>query len=197
MAGFGAIVLAAGLSSRMMENKLLLPWTDGEPIISHAVKAYVDAGIDPIIVVTGRDADSVADALGAYQVTLAHNPDFATGEILSSVKTGLRSLPDALAATFIQPADMPCISTDVITQLAAQHDKGFNVAPVYKGRRGHPVLLDRVFWSDMLRLPADARPRAVIQGAREKLRLVEVDEKGVVLDIDTREAYQRALRWGC
>ena len=48
----------------------------------------------------------------------------------------------------------------------------------------------------MLNLPADAMPRAVIQGAREKLRLVEVNEKGVVMDIDTRAAYQRALEWG-
>ena len=56
----------------------------------------------------------------------------------------------------------------------------------YKGRRGHPVLLDKAYWREMLDLPAEAMPRAVIQGAREKLRLVEVDEKGVVMDIDTR-----------
>ena len=55
----------------------------------------------------------------------------------------------------------------------------------------------RSYWREMLDLPADAMPRAVIQGAREKLRLVEVDEKGVVMDIDTRAAYQRALEWGC
>ena len=74
--------------------------------------------------------------------------------------------------------------------------RAFNVAPVYKGQRGHPVLLDKAYWREMLDLPAEAMPRAVIQGAREKLRLVEVDEKGVVMDIDTREAYQRALGTG-
>ena len=92
---------------------------------------------------------------------------------------------------------MPCISADVIAQLAAQHQKGINVAPMYKSRRGHPVLLDRAFWGAMLALPADAMPRAVIQGAPDKLRLVEVDEKGVVMDLDTPEAYQRALEYGC
>ncbi len=197
MAGFGAIILAAGLSSRMMENKLLLPWTDGRPIICHAVETYVAAGIEAIIVVTGRDADQVSNALASYQPVFAHNPDFATGEILSSVKTGLRTLPDALDATFIQPADMPCVSSEVITRVAAQHEPGFNVAPVYKGQRGHPVLLSKAYWREMLDLPADAMPRAVIQGAREKLRLVEVNEKGVVMDIDTREAYERALGGGC
>ena len=205
MAGFGAIILAAGLSSRMgtrghspvVENKLLLPWTDGRPIICHAVETYVAAGIEAIIVVTGRDADQVSNALASYHLSFAHNPDFATGEILSSVKTGLRTLPSALDATFIQPADMPCISSEVIKQVAAQHEAGLNVAPVYKGQRGHPVLLNKAYWREMLDLPADAMPRAVIQGAREKLRLVEVDEKGVVMDIDTREAYERALGLGC
>ena len=197
MAGFGAIILAAGLSSRMMENKLLLPWTDGRPIICHAVESYVTAGIEAIVVVTGRDADKVSTALASYQLAFAHNPDFATGEILSSVKAGLRTLPNALDATFIQPADMPCISSEVIKQVAAQHEAGLNVAPVYKGQRGHPVLLNKAYWREMLDLPADAMPRAVIQGAREKLRLVEVDEKGVVMDIDTRAAYERALGGGC
>ena len=92
---------------------------------------------------------------------------------------------------------MPCISADVIAQLASHHEKGINVAPLYKGRRGHPVLLDRSFWGAMLSLPADAMPRAVIEKAREQLRLVEVDEKGVVMDLDTPEAYQRALGYGC
>ena len=205
MAGFGAIILAAGLSSRMgtrghspvVENKLLLPWTDGRPIICHAVESYVAAGIEAIVVVTGRDADKVSAALASHQLAFAHNSDFATGEILSSVKTGLRTLPNALYATFIQPADMPCISGEAIEQVAAQYEAGFNVAPVYKGQRGHPVLLDKAYWREMLDLPADAMPRAVIQGAREKLRLVEVDEKGVVMDIDTREAYERALGSGC
>ncbi len=197
MADFGAIILAAGLSSRMVENKLLLPWSDGEAIISQVLRAYVDADVDPIIVVTGRDADKVADALAAYPLTFAHNPNYATGEILSSVKTGLRTLPKSLEAAFIQPGDMPRISSAVISRLAAQHEPGFNVAPVYEGQRGHPVLLDRAFWGAMLDLPADARPRDVIAGARERLRLVEVDEKGVVLDIDSREAYEWGLARGC
>ena len=92
---------------------------------------------------------------------------------------------------------MPCVTSAVIRQLGAAHATGWNVAPVYQGQRGHPVLLDHAFWRAMLDLPGGSRPRDVIQGAREKLRLVEVDEKGVVLDVDTREAYERGLRLGC
>ena len=197
MAGVGAIILAAGLSSRMVENKLLLPWTDDQPIICHVLDSYVAAQIAPIVVVTGRDAEAVTARLADYPLTFVHNPEYSTGEMLSSVKVGLRALPHDLDASFIQPADMPCISRDVIAQLAAQHEKGINVAPLHKGRRGHPVLLDRAFWRDMLALPADAMPRAVIQGSPDNLRLVPVADKGVVMDVDTREAYQRVFGISC
>ncbi len=190
--GYAAIILAAGLSSRMVENKLLLPWTDGEAIISQVVKAYIKAGVDPIIVVTGRDADRVADAVAGYQAALVHNPDYATGEILSSVKTGLKTLPNTLDGTFIQPGDMPCITSDVIRRLAAAHEAGWNVAPARQGQRGHPVLLDRAYWRAMLDLPAGARPREALRGAR--LRLLAVEDEGVLLDVDTRAAYERLLK---
>lgn len=189
--GFGAIVLAAGLSSRMGENKILLPWRDGGTIVRQVAAKYTHSPIEQTVVVTGRDAAEVRAALADLDVTCVHNPDFATGEMLSSVKVGLRALPDGLAACFIQPADMPCVPIEVIGQLLAAHEAGWNVAPRHDGRRGHPVLLDRAYWAAMLDLPADGRPRDVIQTAR--LRLVDVADEGVLLDVDTREAYERVL----
>ena len=188
---FAAVILAAGLSSRMGDNKLLLPWTDGAPIISHVLRAYANANVKPIIVVTGRDAERVAAVVADYQPTLAHNTDFATGEMLSSVKRGLRALPSATQAVFIQPGDMPGMTGAVIERLAAAHEPGWNVAPRYQGRRGHPVLLDRAHWRAMLDLPAGARPRAALRGTR--LRLLEVAEAGVLLDVDTRAAYEEVM----
>lgn len=198
---FGAIILAAGLSSRMVSNKVLLPWRDGEPIVRHVASQFVGASVGEVCVVTGHDAALVRDALADLDVACAHNPDFATGEMLSSVKVGLGAQSAGLglrrhkpiAACFIQPADMPFVPIEVIGQLASAHEAGWNVAPRYDGRRGHPVLLDRSYWRAMLELPADAKPRDVIEGARERLRLVDVDEEGVLLDIDTREAYERVI----
>jgi len=192
---FGAIILAAGLSSRMVENKVLLPWRDGEPIVRHVAYQFLWASIGNVIVVTGRDAALVRAAVDGLNVTCVHNSDFATGEMLSSVKVGLRALPAELAGCFIQPADMPCVPVEVIAQLASAHEAGWNLAPRYDGRRGHPVLLDRAYWGAMLALPAEAKPRAVIEGARERLRLVDVADEGVLLDIDTRAAYERALQF--
>ena len=198
---FGAIILAAGLSSRMgarghspvVESKVLLPWRDGTPIVRHVTSKFVGACPGNILVVTGRDAALVRNAVNDLNVICVHNPDFATGEILSSVKVGLRALPDGLVASFIQPADMPCVPEEVIAQLAAAHELGWNVAPRHDSRRGHPVLLDRAYWRAMLELPAEAKPRDVIEAAPERLRLVDVADEGVLLDIDTREAYDRAM----
>ena len=196
MPRFGAVILAAGLSSRMKVNKLLLPWRDGQPIVTHAVLKYVRAGIAPIIVVTGRDAEQAAAALSHLPIICRCNPDYKHGEILSSAKTGLAAMPAEAVACFIQPADMPCIPLSIIPLLAARHQPGKNIAPRYAGQRGHPILLDRAFWPAMLDLPADAMPRDVIHAQREHLRLIDADDDGVLLDIDTRAAYERALKRG-
>ena len=191
MSQFGAIILAAGLSSRMVENKVLLPWRDGQPMVAQVAETFLRAGLSDVQVVTGRDAALVRDAVAHLNLACVHNPDYATGEMLSSVKAGLRALPADIRAAFIQPADMPCLPVDVIRQLAAAHEKGWNLAPRFKGQRGHPVLLDRAYWRTMLELPARAKPRAALRGSR--LRLLDVADEGVLLDVDTREAYERAL----
>ncbi len=188
------IVLAAGLSSRMVENKVLLPWRDGSPIVRHVAAKFGRVCAGNVFVVTGRDAAQARKAVNALNVVCVHNPDYATGEMLSSVKVGLSALPGELAAAFIQPADMPCVPASVIERLAAAHEAGWNVAPAYKGRRGHPVLLDRAYWEAMLDLPAGAKPRDVIEAARERLRLVDVEDVGVLLDVDTREGYERLFK---
>ena len=188
---FGAVVLAAGLSTRMGDNKLLLPWRDGQPIVAHVAAKYVRAGIDETVVVTGRDAADVRAAVAGLGVRCVHNPDFADGGMISSVQAGLRALDAGLAAAFIQPADMPLAPVHVILRLAAAHVAGFSVAPVCEGRRGHPMLLDRAAWEKMLAVARGGMPRDGLDMAR--LRTLDVADPGVLVDVDTRNAYERAL----
>ncbi len=196
MSHFGAIILAAGMSSRMKANKLLLPWRDGQPIVSHVAAKYIRLGIASVVVVTGRDAEQVTASLADFPLQCIFNADYETGEILSSVKTGLAAMPNEVTACFIQLADMPCISPAIIAHLRARHQSGKNAAPRYAGQRGHPILLDRAFWQAMLDLPPNAMPRDVIHAYRDHLHLVDTDDDGVILDIDTRDAYERALKRG-
>ena len=81
MPRIGAIILAAGMSSRMGDFKILLPWTDDRPILLHVLDKYIALNIDPIFVITGRDADIVQETVADLPVQCIHNPIFETGEI--------------------------------------------------------------------------------------------------------------------
>jgi molybdenum cofactor cytidylyltransferase len=196
MPHFGAIILAAGLSSRMGDFKILLSWIDDKPILWHVVSKYVALNISPILIVTGRDAERVQETVVGLPVECVHNPDYATGEILSSVKTGLHAMPDDVDAAFINPADMPRIPQSIIQTMQATYQPQHIVAPRYQGQRGHPILLDKVFWQAMLDLPAEGAPRDVIKANRQYLRFVDTDDDGVIIDIDTPETYQQELKRG-
>src|SRR5690606_26984308 len=90
----GAVVLAAGMSTRMGQAKVLLPWLNDKPILEHIIDQLHTARVDHIVVVTGHYADDVrriADRLGVETV---HNADYAQGEMLSSLQAGLRAMPD-------------------------------------------------------------------------------------------------------
>lgn len=190
----GVIILAAGLSSRMGDFKILLPWTDKKPILTHVVGKYVALNINPIVIVTGRDAEHVEDTVAELPVQCVYNADYVTGEILSSVKTGLSAMPDDVMATFINPADMPSIPQAVIETMQASYQPQHIVAPRYQGQRGHPILLDRMFWKAMLDLPAARAPRDVIKANKASIKFVDTDDDGVIIDIDTPETYQLELK---
>lgn len=194
MPRFGAIILAAGMSSRMGDFKILLPWTDDRPILLHVVEKYIALNIDPIFIITGRSAEQVQKTVADLPVQCLHNPIYETGEILSSVKVGLRAMPDDVVATFINPADMPLIPQSIVRQLVDSYQPDKIFAPRYEGQRGHPILLDRKFWFAMLNLPADGAPRDVIQANKQHLMFIDTDNDGVIVDIDTPETYQRELK---
>ncbi len=193
MSRFGAIILAAGMSSRMGDFKILLPWKDKRPILLHVIEKYVALEIDPIFVITGRDADQVKKVVSDLPVTCVYNPIFETGEILSSVKTGLRVMPDDVSAVFINPADMPRIPKSIIQDMQKSYMRQKIIAPRYDGQRGHPILLDRVYWEAMLNLPDDSAPRDVIKANKQHIIFIETDDDGILIDIDTPETYQREL----
>jgi molybdenum cofactor cytidylyltransferase len=190
----GVIVLAAGLSSRMGQFKLLLKWLDDQLLLAHVVEKVTALPVAPVVVVTGHRADAVRAALTGFDVTFAHNPDYADGEILSSMKVGLRAMPETVAAVMVVPGDMPRISQEVMQQVLNAHAPATIVAPQYEGERGHPVLLDRHFWQALLDLPPDGMPRDVLRANKDRIRLIDVSSDGILADVDTPETYERELR---
>lgn len=191
-----AIVLAAGSSTRMGRQKLLLPWGEGETVIEHVIKTTRAGGINSILLITGADADAVSYYGRLHGAPPHHNPDHAAGEMLSSLQVGLRVAQARRAdAALIVLGDQPSMRSNTIRNIldAYADGRGTIIAPSHNMRRGHPILIDRVYWQELLDLPVGGAPRDVINRHAEQIGYVETDDS-VLRDIDTPEAYAEERR---
>jgi molybdenum cofactor cytidylyltransferase len=151
--------------------------------------------VHEIVVVTGREAEqvsAVAQQLGAQAV---FNPQYAAGEMASSLQMGLRALAGRAEAVLVVLGDQPSLRAGVIRRVlrAYAERRGSIVAPSHNRRRGHPILIDQAHWADLLALPSGSSPREVINRASDVTAYVEADES-VLRDIDTPEHYAEARR---
>ena len=115
------IILAAGAASRMGQPKLLLPWK-GEALICHAARTALAARLEPVIVVTGSGAAEMSAALQGLEVNVVHNPDWQTGQS-TSVRAGLRALPQQTQAVIFLLGDQPYISPELLEALVKTYSK--------------------------------------------------------------------------
>ncbi len=184
-----AIILAAGMSSRMGSNKLT-ETVGGKPLVRHAVEAALASAADPVIVVTGNGADAVKRSLAPLAVNFVDNPDFSKG-LSTSLKCGLKSLPPDCDGALILLGDMPGVSTALLDKLIAAFDPGEDRAiciATRHGRRGNPVLWSRRFFPEMLAIEGDVGARHLIAQYGELVCEVEAADDGPLTDIDTPEA---------
>ena len=191
---FAAIVLAAGLSTRMPSFKPLLP-LGGKNVIEHALATFQETGVDVYLVV-GHRQQEVRDAVSRQAVTVVPNPDYEKG-MLSSVQAGVRNLPPEYAAFFLLPADIPLISPSTITALreAGRENPGKVIYPVYHGKRGHPPLVPANLIPEILAWESDGGLQAVLHRHTAIAYEVPVNDEFTLRDIDTQEAYQNLVTW--
>ena len=110
-----AIVLAAGCSSRMGTQKLLLPFGNST-VISHIVNQVLNSKVQNTYVIVGHNAEQITNELSGKPVTIIHNPEYKTG-MLSSVRTGIREIPKEYDAVLIALGDQPAITTNLIDEM--------------------------------------------------------------------------------
>jgi molybdenum cofactor cytidylyltransferase len=192
----GAVLLAAGQSKRMGQPKVLLSWAGGRTILEQIIDQLQLARLAHITVVTGYRPGEVRQLATRAGVDVTHNADYATGEMLSSLKAGLRAMPAHISAALVTLGDQPRLQARVIAQVLTAYAEGAGdiVAPSYQMRRGHPILIDRKFWSEILALPDDGAPRDVIERHRDQIAYVKVDTDSVLRDVDTPDDYQSERR---
>lgn len=185
------IILAAGGSQRMGRPKQLLPWR-GRPLVKHVVESALQAGLDPITVVTGDAADQVEKVLDGMPVGLVYNPDWASGQS-TSLRSGLKTLPSNVGAAIFLLADQPQIPPALLTALIEAHSTSLApiVAPLVDGQRGNPVLFDRMTFSELSAVQGDMGGRALF--SRYPIAWVPWHDARVLLDVDVEGDYARLL----
>ncbi len=185
----GAVVLAAGLSSRMGSNKLLAD-IGGKPLVRRVVEAALASAADPVIVVTGNAGSGVRAALDGLQVRFVENADFTKG-LSTSLRAGLSALPESCNGALFLLGDMPDVSAALIDKLIAAFDptEGRAICVATRlGKRGNPVLWSQRFFPDILALTGDIGAKHLITEHDELVCEVEAEDDAPLTDIDTPEA---------
>lgn len=185
-----AIILAAGESKRMGQPKMLLPWGE-TTVISHVITVFRNAGVEDILVVTGG-AD-IEDAISRHKVRMVYNKNFANGEMLSSIQCGIRALKRQTQAVLIGLGDQPQVQERSVQLVCRKflNSKANIVVPSYNMRRGHPWLITRPLWDDLLNLEYPHTPRDFLNAHSDDIQYVNMNSPDILADLDTPEDYQR------
>ncbi len=185
------LVMAAGRSSRMGANKLLMD-DDGKPIVARVVEQAQAADLAEIIVVTGHQEAEVRAALAGQRVRFVSCPDYADG-MSASLRSGLKALPADIDAALVLLGDMPRVGTALLRRMIAAFNPTEGraiIVPSFQGKRGNPVLWDRRFFGEMTELAGDVGARHLIGEHAELVTEIAAEDGGIFLDIDTPEAYR-------
>ena len=190
---FGAVMPAAGLSSRMGAFKPLLPYGDST-VIGSAIGSVLPF-VDSASVISGCRADELSEALSrgfGRRLTIVNNPDYASTDMLTSVRIGLMALGEC-DAFFLLPADIPAVTAGVYEALIAAFDGEADViCPVCDGRRGHPPLIHSRLIPDILAYEGGGGLRAILSG--RDIKEIDVNDSGILRDLDTPQDYQKEIR---
>ncbi|HCY41515.1 MAG TPA: molybdenum cofactor cytidylyltransferase [Prolixibacteraceae bacterium] len=186
-----AIVLAAGMSTRMGTQKLLLPFA-GMTMIEKVVENILNSGIENVLIVLGANRTEIEEILEFWPVQLTWNENFREG-MHTSVIAGVNALPESAKAAAFFLGDQPLISPEVVVKVVEEWQnsgKGI-VIPLYAGKRGHPPLYDLKFRNELQNLDPSVGLRSVAQRFQDEIIEVETECPGILKDIDTKEDYWR------
>lgn len=192
LATVGAIVLAAGRSSRFEGGHKLLASTSGKPLIRHVLETMVASRAGQIVLVIAPGGEAVANAAGAGRWRTMANPG-AEGGLSTSIRAGIAALDSNVNCALIVLADMPGITSDLIDRLidAGRENAGAIVHPVTAdGRQGHPVLWPRDLFPRLLELEGDSGAKRLLKDHAARVVRIPAGNADPVTDIDTRRDWE-------
>jgi molybdenum cofactor cytidylyltransferase len=187
-----AVILSGGASRRMGAPKALLPYRGGT-FLEHLLSVTDHPQIGWRRVVLGADAQTIAEGVELPVEEVVINKNWEAGQ-LSSIQSGLRSLPAGTDGMLLCLIDHPLISRELVGELMERFYLSGKaiVLPIYKGRRGHPVIFASRLYGELLSAPLETGARAVVWANREEVFEMETAEEGCVLNLNDPDAVAKA-----
>ncbi len=186
-----AIILAAGQSKRMGRTKQLLRFED-KTLVGHVVDNVLASRVAETIVVIGHEASAVQAVLKNSPVKLVLNENYREG-MSTSIRAAMEQVSPAAQGVLIVLGDQPGVTGEVIDHVISSFNegKGSIIVPVYKGRRGNPVLFDIKYRSELMKLSGDVGAREVMAAHPDSVYEAKAGSEGILEDIDTEQDYKR------
>lgn len=181
-----AIVLAAGKSTRMGQQKMMMPWGE-TTVLGQVIETLKRANVDDIIVVTNS---TVAETISNLKSPITLNN---SGEMLSSIQTGLQAQKPSAEAALICLGDQPQVQERCVRSVCETFkSSGANlVVPSYQMRRGHPWLVARPLWDEILHMREPETMRDFLNAHHADIHYIEMDTPSILQDLDTPEDYRK------
>ncbi len=193
MGAIVAIILAAGESKRMGYPKMLLP-LNGKTMLGNVIGNIEGSDINNIIVVLGAEKTAILDVVSKTSAKSCYNDNYKDG-MLSSVKCGFRNIPSDSDAVLVFQGDQPLILPNVINEVIDAHrssDKGI-VIPVYRNKRGHPLLICKQYFAEIDGLDNSEGLRSLAIKFSDDVLEIETNSPGILRDFDTFEEYKKEV----
>jgi len=189
-----AIVLAAGVSSRMGRPKQTLPLS-GVPMLERVLEIFRKSNVGRVVVVLGANEDEVRKHVKFADELVVINPKFAEG-MSSSLRFGLKHVGTEVDAVIIALGDQPFVLPTTIDKMVETYKQSGAriVIPTYQGARGNPVLFDKSVFPRIARIRGDMGAKTVVQKNAADVLEVEVPDRGVLVDIDTPSDLGRRMK---
>jgi molybdenum cofactor cytidylyltransferase len=184
-------MLAAGLSRRMGGPNKLLRSYQGKPLVAHALGAAEKIEFLDRIAVTGRDSAETEALAASFGFRCVFNPRFTEG-LGTSIAAGADALSPNIKGVFIALGDMPGVGPEIYLALAARFTQGSIVVPLHREARGHPVLFCTSYIPELSALSGDEGGRWLLRRHSHRVAEVEIANRGVLRDVDTREDFERS-----
>ena len=187
-----ALILAAGQSKRMGQPKMLLPWGE-TTVLGQVINTFRAARVEDLLVITGGAREQV-EALVGDSARTVFNPNFAAGEMLSSIQAGLAGLQPETEVVLIGLGDQPQVQERSVRLVVEEQTKSGAalIVPSFQMRRGHPWLVARPHWDEILRMGPPETPRDFLNRHASEIRYVEINDPGILKDLDTPEDYLKS-----